>query len=191
MNELVGSFFLIGTLLVLVGLYITRPLLDKKPVRNGGLSQHEQQEISSLLAERDRVLNALQELDFDNALGKIPPEDYPVQRQMILTHGAVVLRKLDEFYAEAGGTQAGSAEDRLEAVIASRRLAGGAVAAADAGAATFNGAGIEEAGDEIEVLIASRRRARQGKSAGFCPQCGTALQKSDKFCPKCGMKLAV
>ena len=32
------------------------------------------------MAERDRVINSLQELDFDFKLGKIPEEDYPVQR---------------------------------------------------------------------------------------------------------------
>ncbi len=35
-------------------------------------------------------------------------------------------------------------------------------------------------------LIANRRRARSEKSSGFCPQCGKPIQKSDRFCPKCG-----
>jgi hypothetical protein len=44
--------------------------------------------------------------------------------------------------------------------------------------------------DDLETLIANRRRVRKEKSAGFCPQCGGPLQKSDRFCPKCGKKLA-
>jgi predicted amidophosphoribosyltransferase len=38
--------------------------------------------------------------------------------------------------------------------------------------------------------LAARRRARQDKSAGFCPQCGSPVQKSDLFCPRCGKALS-
>jgi predicted amidophosphoribosyltransferase len=37
-------------------------------------------------------------------------------------------------------------------------------------------------------LLADRRRVRQEKAVGFCPQCGGPVQKSDRFCPKCGAK---
>ena len=47
------------------------------------------------MAERDRVINSLQELDFDFKLGKIPDEDYPAQRAELLQKGADILRKLD------------------------------------------------------------------------------------------------
>ncbi|HWQ84225.1 MAG TPA: zinc ribbon domain-containing protein, partial [Anaerolineales bacterium] len=46
------------------------------------------------------------------------------------------------------------------------------------------------ADDSIEVALAQRRRQRQEKSAGFCPQCGGPVQKSDRFCPKCGTVLS-
>jgi len=131
---------------------------------------------SALLAEKERLLRTLQELDFDQALGKIPAEDYPVQRSSLLTHGAEVMRELDKL-EERSGMQ--SAEDRLEAAIAARR------ADAQAGASTAN----IGAGDSIEDQIAARRRAREEKSVGFCPKCGRPLQKSDKFCPKCGTAL--
>ena len=44
--------------------------------------------------------------------------------------------------------------------------------------------------DELEKLIAERRRSRQEKAAGFCPQCGNPVQKSDKFCHGCGRTLS-
>ena len=49
-------------------------------------------------------------------------------------------------------------------------------------------AGAIDAGqeDDVEMLIASRRKQRQEKSAGFCPKCGRPVQKSDKFCSNCG-----
>jgi predicted amidophosphoribosyltransferase len=43
--------------------------------------------------------------------------------------------------------------------------------------------------DDLETLLANRRRARSEKSAGFCSQCGGPFQKSDRFCPKCGAKV--
>ncbi len=60
-----------------------------------GISQLDHQR-SALLAERDRVLTALQDLDFDNALGKVPVEIYREQRGLLLQTGASVLRRLDE-----------------------------------------------------------------------------------------------
>jgi predicted amidophosphoribosyltransferase len=52
-----------------------------------------------------------------------------------------------------------------------------------------NGAGSGAPDDELETLLANRRRVRSEKSGGFCPQCGGAVQKSDRFCPKCGGRL--
>jgi hypothetical protein len=131
---------------------------------------------SALLADRDRLLSTLQELDFDQALGKIPAEDYPVQRAALMQHAAGVLRELDMLQGDASSE---TAEDRLEEVIASRR--------ADGARKT----GASPAGsDELEALIASRRSKRQEKSAGFCPKCGRPAQKSDKFCARCGTVLS-
>ena len=175
----IGSLFLILALALAVGLFIAQPFF--KQSTNEETSSKKAFEMrehirSSLLAEQDRVLSALQELDFDQALGKIPAEDYPVQRSSLLTHGAEVMRELDKL-EERSDMQ--SAEDRLEAAIAARR------ADAQAGASTVN----IGAGDSIEDQIAARRRAREEKSVGFCPKCGRPLQKSDKFCPKCGTAL--
>ena len=64
----IGSIFLILAILVLVVVYIAQPLLQ----RNAASVSDEEQEYSALLAERDRILNILQELDFDHTLGKIP-----------------------------------------------------------------------------------------------------------------------
>lgn len=175
-----GSIFLILALALLVSIFISRPffsraatarLVDQKPQAT---SQADHMR-STLLAERDRLLTALQELDFDNSLGKIPPEDYPVQRGELLTAGADVLRKLDEIEAHA---PAGSAEERLEQAVAAHR--------ADARQRPRLPAADQ---DELESLIAARRRDRQEKSTGFCPKCGHPLQQSDKFCSSCGASI--
>ena len=175
----IGSLFLILALALAVGLFIARPFLNT--AMNEGSEQNIAFEArehvrSALLAEREQVLDALKELDFDQALGKIPAEDFPFQRSRLLAQGAAVLRKLDEMEPSEAGQ---SAEDRLEAAVAARRAeTRAAVASANIGA-----------GDAIEDQIALRRRAREEKSAGFCPKCGRPLQKSDRFCPKCGTAL--
>lgn len=173
----IGSIFLILGLLVIVGLFISRPFFEHK-ASGASRAGHEQ---SSLLAERDRVLNTLQELDFDYALGKIPEADYPVQRAMLVQQGAQILRALDAYQEEA---PAQDVEVRLEAAIAARRVETAPQPVGSNGAAIRVVAASPD--DNLEALIANRRRARSEKSSGFCPQCGKPIQKSDRFCPKCG-----
>lgn len=182
----IGSIFLILGLLVLVALFVGRPFLENTA---RSLSQ-EEHDYSSLLAERDRVLNALMELDFDHALGKIPEEDYPAQRAALMQHGAQVLKQVDAF--QAGPTR-GDAESRLEAAIATRRADAAREPQASRLQPAPNGGGnrsmTPRPDDDLEAVIASRRRERREKAAGFCPGCGLPLQKSDRFCPKCGTKV--
>ncbi len=182
----IGSLLLILGLLVLVILYISRPLVEKHSL----VVSQEEHDLSSLMAERDRVIAALQELDFDYALGKIPETDYSPQRAVLVQRGVDILRKLDAFQAE---TSAEGAEERIEAAIAARRADTARVPVAAGG----NGSAVRlrsvamggEQDDDVEAMIANRRRQRQEKAAGFCPQCGGPVQKSDRFCPKCGTKL--
>jgi hypothetical protein len=166
-----GSILLILSVTLLVGFVVVRPFLD-------GTSEPEpapDQERSSLLAEREQVLDALQELDFDHTLGKITEEDYPVQRAALLRKGADVLERLDALGPE---TPQAPISDAIERAIADRRESVKAgprqPVAAD---------------DEIERLIASRRRDLAGRPTGFCHQCGQAVHQADKFCSKCGASL--
>jgi hypothetical protein len=182
----IGSIFLILALLVVVILFVGRPLLDRKAYATPPTSAIEDHELSSLLAERDQVLNALQELDFDYALGKIPEEDYPDQRAILINEGSVILRRLDEI--QPSGTS-DAAEERLEIAIASRRADAGLITTAT-GQSDGNGHKTLPPDDELETLIANRKRTRTDKATGFCPQCGSPLQKADRFCSKCGYKIA-
>lgn len=174
----IGSLFLILALLVLVGLFVSRPFFEKK----ASTVTKDEHDLSALLAEKDRTLTALQELEFDSTLGKIPEEDYPAQRELLVQRGAEVLRRID---ALQGQVLSENAEKRLEAAIAARRISG---TAAQAGGG--NGGG-NHPDDPVEALIAARRRNRQGKAAGFCHKCGRPLQQSDRFCPKCGTAVNV
>lgn len=182
----IGSILFIISLFILTALFVARPLMEPKNGRREAVSK-EEHDYSHLLAERDRLINALQELDFDYALGKIPDEDYPAQRALLLQRGADVLRQIDQFNAAAGAAVVEEeAEKRMEAAVAARR--------ADLAAVPVNGGrrtapvGVAP-DDDLEAALANRRRERAEKAAGFCPQCGNAVRKSDKFCPKCGSPL--
>jgi len=192
----VPSLFLILAAALLVGVFVSRPFANRRSASEKlirPVAAENEIRRSSLLAERDRILTALQDLEFDFTLGKIPSETYPVQRTELLTNGAAVLRQLDEL---SGTIVTSSAESRLEAVVAARRADAVVQPAhqAEAVSAGFPAsAGVRRppaAGeDEIEALVAARRQARQEKAGGFCPKCGRPVAKSDKFCARCGAVL--
>ena len=157
-------------LLILVAVYLYAPFIQKRARR----VTEEEHELSALLAERDRVINSLQELDFDYKLGKIPEEDYPAQRASLLQSGAEILRKIDTIAPEPASAQ--DVDARIERAIAAHR--------ADAPVAK-----PEVSDDDLESMISARRKGRKEKSSGFCPKCGKPVMVSDRFCPSCGKSL--
>jgi rubrerythrin len=178
----IGSIFLLLALVILVGFFVARPFLNRQRVAVRPVGEAKQQTLL-LRADRARVIQSLQELDFDYSLGKVPEEDYSDQRNALLMHGAEVLQKLDALQPSVSAQNGG---DKLEEALAARRKALSQSSAEKI---------AKEQNEELEALIAARRRARNGtapreKSIGFCPQCGKSIQKSDRFCPKCGTELA-
>lgn len=165
----IGSIFLTLALLIGVSLLIARPLMNRKletqPLLTRQAARRQEQERSGLLAQKEHILSTIQELDIDYSQGKVPEEDYPVQRSELLQAGAEILKQLDALAPDLSGLKAG-----------------------------VNGVGKLSAAsslptpgeDELEALIAARRRDRMEKAVGFCPKCGSPLQKTDKFCPRCG-----
>ena len=166
--ELTAIFFSLAVL-ILVGMYLYAPFIERRARR----VTEEEHELSALMAERDRVINSLQELDFDFKLGKIPEEDYPIQRSTLLQKGADILRKIDTLAPSS--TQVDT-ETRIEQAIAARR--------ADASVAKS-----PVSDDDLESLISTRRKGRKDKSVGFCPRCGKPIMATDRFCPSCGKSL--
>jgi rubrerythrin len=168
----ISSILLILAVFVMVGAYLYLPFMTRTPRARAS----ESHEVSALKAERDRVINSLQELDFDFNLGKIPEGEYPDQRASLLQKGADILRQLDELAPAA--SSAVNAEARIEKATAAGR--------ADASAKVSLAV---ETDDDLEAMIAARRRGQKSKSAGFCPKCGKPVLVSDKFCPACGKSL--
>lgn len=164
----IGSLLLLLALFIVVGAFIASPLR----VRQGaaGLSQRDH-EISELLAERERVLESLDELDLDNVMGKVPEEIYDFQREQLVKRGAEVLRLLDErMPGTAEAVMTVGEDDPLETMIAARK-AGVKPAQAARQAAT-------------DTMVAAPAPA-----GNFCPSCGAKLEAGDRFCANCGAKL--
>ena len=166
--ELTAIFFSLA-ILILVAIYLYAPFMESRARR----VTEEEHELSALMAERDRVINSLQELDFDFKLGKIPEGEYPGQRNALLQKGADILRRIDALASHT--PSAPDTEARLERAIAARR----------ADLTT-----VEVADDDLEALISARRKSRTKKSAGFCPKCGKPVMATDRFCPSCGKSLS-
>ena len=168
--QLTAIFFTLA-IFILVALYLYAPFMERRARR----VTEEEHELSTLMAERDRVINSLQELDFDFKLGKIPEEDYPLQRTGLLQKGADLLRKIDTIAPQPASAQ--DADARIERAIAARR--------ADASVNR-----LEPTDDDLESMIQARRKGRKEKSSGFCPKCGKPVMVSDRFCPSCGKSIA-
>jgi len=177
----IAALFLVLALAVLVALFVARPFLGH-PEGEPADSTPADHERSGLLAERDRVLNSLQDLDFDHTLGKIPAEDYPIQRAALVQHGADVLRRLDALDSAPGEVAAAAPEERLEAAVAARRTLPPSEG--------LNGSNGRPLGDAaLEAEIEARRLARKEQATGFCPHCGKPFHSADKFCARCGKPL--
>lgn len=157
------AIILIVITLFFVLLYVTRPFFQGTPHRKALGNQ----EMSFLLAERESLLTALQELDLDQSLGKIPSDDYPTQRKALLQKGTEILRKLDAV-ADSSAGRPGKKSTQVKNT-------------------TSLLVGVSD--DDLEDMLARRRNGLKNKTAGFCPQCGNPIQQSDVFCPTCGRSL--
>lgn len=154
-----ATIVLLLAVLIIVIMFVAKPFIERwRPESKDG------KDVSPLLAERDRILSELQELDFDSSLGKIPADEYSSRRTVLLQQGAEVLRRLDDAQrTQAAGKRGVEAKSSAQAAPA-RSLSD----------------------DELEDMLAARRVRRKEKAVGFCPKCGKPVLQSDRFCPSCG-----
>ena len=93
-----GSLFLIIAIALLAGIWIIRPFFQPQAGEALVVDTALHPDIvirRNLIAERERILAAIQELDSDSALGKIAPNEYTTQRNHLLVTGASVLQRLE------------------------------------------------------------------------------------------------
>jgi hypothetical protein len=170
----IGSILLLLALVVVVSAYIASPLRLRPAKRD---SRIDDMELSQLLSERERVLEALAELDFDNEMEKVPEDLYPLQREALVKRGAAVLRLLDERMPAGDQTLAGDSTPVGDRTPEATRAVP---------------EGPEPESDPLEALIYAKRKSSSVKIAKnvtkdkFCANCGKQLVPGDRFCSSCG-----
>lgn len=159
-----GALLLLLAFGLIAGVYIIHPFIAEK---RGGLNRYARgtenaqtynQEISSLLAQKEQMLTVIQELDFDRDTGKLPEDLHRTQRVEMLQKAAAILKQLDELGYKEQEKKARSGISNISKLDY----------------------------DDLDELIARRKLAKTSKAEGFCTKCGNAIQASDRFCPKCG-----
>ena len=107
----IGSVLLGLALLLLVVMYIARPLLSTETRRRLRMRSRPNNR-QSLLAQKEALLAQIHELDFDFETGKLHEADYGQQRAALMFQATAVLKQIDEFDGEI---EAGAAAVREEA----------------------------------------------------------------------------
>lgn len=170
-----GSLLLGLALAVVVVLVLTRPFM--RPVDEDFETD---EQIESLLAQKDALLQDLRGLDDDMEAGKVAPELYAHDRPLLLKRAALVLQQLDKLgYIEPvaavpAGTPSVDVDAQIEAAV--RKLRSPAEVDAD----------IEAA---VRRMREQTPAATNGAATRYCPQCGTPVDAGDRFCATCGHAL--
>lgn len=107
----IGSLLLVAALVFLVIIYLATPFFTS--TENWG---KESPLRSSLLADKERILEAILELESDYKMGKVPEEVYQEQRPFMLERVAKVLSQLGENPAKD------SSDEALEEMIAQHKF---------------------------------------------------------------------
>ncbi len=112
--------FFLG-IFILVGVIIIRPfLVEPDTWGTSGPGKND-----SLLAERERLLSAIEDLDLEYDLKKISSREHTRNRDILLSQAAEIIKQLDklekDFLADKSISSAPASEDDLEEMIEARR----------------------------------------------------------------------
>ena len=152
----IGAILIVAAILILVIGFIIKPLMEDR----SKLQADSPDKVSHLLAERDRLMTAILELDFDNELGKVPEDVFKVHREDLSSRTVAVMKELEGVEGKVEGL---SEEDKQSERVPV---------------------------DEIEKMIKARRAGKvKSTGTKFCSECGSKIQKGDKFCTSCGTAL--
>jgi hypothetical protein len=108
-----GSILIVIGLTLLVVAFVARPLAEHR----ARLVTPEEHRLSGLQAERDKILAMIREVEMDHAMGKLPDNEFEVQRAGLVVRGSSVLRELDA----QGAAPADDLDAAIETAVASRR----------------------------------------------------------------------
>ena len=117
--------------------------------------------------DRESVLSALRDLDFDFKTGKVDIEDYTPLRARLMVEAAQFIEQQQE------------EDKKLEALIQTRR------------AARQQSVKCDHCGAQVEADQHFCAKCGSQINHERCPHCGKKLQAGDQFCSSCGNRLEV
>jgi hypothetical protein len=138
----------------------------------------------SLEAQRESLYTQIRELDLDHATGKVNEEDYTRLRADLVAQAAVVLKQID-------GVMQPPALAPMKVAAPAASSAGDDLEALIAARRKTRSVSAPKAVDaDVEAAIAARRKTAAPVSGELtCPQCGKPISAEDAFCAKCGTAL--
>ena len=152
----IGAILFSLAMILLVAAYVLQPLSSSE--RSG--YRDTSRELSALQAERDRVLDSIQEIEMDHSMGKVSEEDYQHQRGSLVLEGAGILRHIDELQSDGAPDESAM---ELEAAVAQLR-----------GKSSVSGSqrNEDEANPECPTCGQSNYHGDR-----FCSNCGATLEE--------------
>jgi len=116
-----SSFLIVLVIFVLAGIFIVRPFLVEQNISTPVVSK----KYDSLLAEKERLLSSIEDLDLEYDLQKISSQEHIRNRDILLSQAAEILVQLDKLEKKVPKNIRVSSpvenEDDLEAMIETRR----------------------------------------------------------------------
>lgn len=177
----VGSLLLGATLVVLVALFLARPLL----LSNARFGRHKSLR-QDLQAQKEAILAQIEVLEFDFETGTIPEEDYRQQRQQMVAEAAEILKNLDDLSAKNELYTPDKTDSEIEATIArlrQRQSPPRPVAAPY----PVNAAPKPKTQTPVPAVVEASDPAN-GR-VKFCSRCGQGVEEGDNFCAFCGHQI--
>lgn len=174
----------IGLGLVTTGIlvaYITRPWWAR---RWNPQTKPASTPATSLADQREAILAALRDLDFDHEVGKVTEEDYTSLRQTLLAKAATIMTQIEQEQATAQADL--EAHIEAEILAARQNLNGGRLPRS-----SEEGSGVCPTCSRVSLPGDLYCRGCGTPLAPACPECGQTVALTDRFCVSCGVELAL
>ncbi len=158
----------------LAALFISMPFFFRSKKRFGAeyFPDPRQEKLKALLSQKDSLLTAIKDIEFDHGLGKLSGEDFEELHGKYRSEAALVLKQIDSL---GKGDAAVDDYDDIEKEIRAERMK------------FLTSYDDEEL--EKEILRAREATWNAGGGTVFCSKCGSACEEQDLYCSKCGAKL--
>ena len=176
MGSVVVFILVFGAAMAYVGWPLITPLLaeDAPSAR--------EEKRKELVEEKERLLQALRDLDHDRRTGKLEDDDYKTLGDRLKADAANVLRELDQNDGRRGDAPSAPVQTELPDTKPAKPAA---PPASPASPAVFDTPTIRVTHKELQ-----EQAAKAGVAMKFCTKCGRqAKAGDDKFCGRCGAEL--